>query len=134
MTILIPVTSPNMPVVTAILVIDNEAPIRELVRESLAGPRVTLREAADATEGWAEIQHRRPDVVLLDLVMPGMSGLELLEQIRAYAPTGDLPVFLLSARASSDDLARGQLAGATGYITKPFSPRKLLALLAPYLQ
>jgi DNA-binding response OmpR family regulator len=119
--------------VTDILVIDNEQPIRDLVRESLTGPRVVLREAADADEGWEAIVARRPDLILLDLVMPGVSGLELLGRLRAETTYADLPVFFLSARASDDDLTRGQAAGATGYITKPFSPRKLLALLQPYL-
>jgi two-component system phosphate regulon response regulator PhoB len=117
-----------------ILVIDNEQPIRDLVRESLSGPSIRLREASDAAEGWAEIQARRPALVLLDLVMPGVSGLELLGRIRADAAFADLPVFFLSARASEEDLTRGELAGATGYITKPFSPRKLVTLLQPYLQ
>jgi DNA-binding response OmpR family regulator len=65
--------------------------------------------------------------------MPGGSGLDLLGQIRATSDLADLPVFCLSARASNEDLAKGEEAGATGYITKPFSPRKLLSLLAPYL-
>jgi two-component system phosphate regulon response regulator PhoB len=120
--------------VTDILLIDNEQPIRELVRECLKSPQIRLREAADADEGWAEIQAQRPDVVLLDMVMPGMSGLELLSRIRADGGLADLPVFFLSARASDDDLARGEMAGATGYITKPFSPRKLVTLLQPYLR
>lgn len=118
---------------TDILVIDNEQPIRDLVRESLSGPDVQLREAADAAEGWQAIQTRRPDLVLLDMVMPGTSGLELLGQIRPQSDYADLPVVFLSARVADEDLVRGQAAGANGYITKPFSPRKLLALLQPYL-
>ncbi len=118
---------------TDILVIDNEQPIRDLVRESLSRPDVVLREAADATAGWAAIRDRCPDLVLLDLVMPGVSGLDLLGQIRSASDLADLPVFCLSAQASSEDLAMGEEAGAIGSITKPFSPRKLLSLLAPYL-
>lgn len=118
---------------TRILIVDNEEPIRALVRECLAAPGVEVLEAADAEAGWAVIQHAAPDVVLLDMVMPGPSGLELLARIRRDEQLYGLPVIFLSARASSEDLASGLRAGANGYVTKPFSPRRLQDLVRPFL-
>lgn len=119
---------------TRILIVDNEEPIRALVRECLAAPGIEVLEAADAEAGWVVIQQAAPDVVLLDMVMPGPSGLELLARIRRDEQLRGLPVFFLSARASSEDLASGLRAGANGYVTKPFSPRRLQDLVRPFLR
>lgn len=118
---------------TQILIVDNEEPIRALVRECLLDPGIDVLEAADADSAWSLIESRLPDLVLLDMVMPGPSGLDLLRRIRADERSQGLPVFFLSARASHDDLERGLQAGANGYMTKPFSPRKLQELVRPFL-
>lgn len=119
---------------TRILIVDNEEPIRALVRECLAAPGVEVLEAADAEAGWACIAAGAPDVVLLDMIMPGASGLELLARIRNDERLRELPVIFLSARASREDLANGLRAGANGYVTKPFSPRRLQDLVRPFLR
>ena len=110
-----------------VLVVEDEAAIAELVAMNLrhAGLNVVL--AADAEAVQREVNGELPDLVLLDWMLPGQSGLQLAQRWRADARTRALPIIMLTARAAEDDRVRGLDAGADDYLSKPFSPRELLA-------
>ena len=111
----------------AILVVEDDPAIQELIAVNLehAGHRVTR--ALDAGQAEAEIRKALPDVVLLDWMLPGMQGLELARKLRADRRTRDIPIIMLTARAQEGDKVAGLEAGADDYVTKPFSPRELIA-------
>lgn len=110
-----------------ILVVDDEAAVRGLVAETLelAGHEVVA--VASGAEALAAVTIHRPDCVVLDVMMPGMSGLEVLAELRAEPSTADLPVVMLSARADDASTWKGWSAGASLYLTKPFDPLELQA-------
>src|SRR3954452_5288648 len=108
-----------------IVVADDDADVRMLVAlklESCGHDVVAVENGALAVERCYAV---RPDLVVLDLMMPGMSGIEACRAIRADRSIADTPVILLTARAQSVDVAAGLSAGADDYVTKPFSPREL---------
>src|SRR5919198_2870093 len=107
-----------------ILVVDDEPPLRELIRVSL-GNRYEFTEAADAEEAWAEAQSRRPDLVVLDIMLPGRSGLELLRQFKADAELARVPIVVLSAWTTEQDTRDALEAGANAFFPKPFAPDEL---------
>jgi len=117
-----------------ILVIEDEPAIQELIAVNLehAGHK-TLR-AGSAAEAWAAIRQELPDLVLLDWMLPAESGLALAKRLRADPRTRDLPVIILTARAAEHDKVQGLEAGADDYVTKPFSPRELLARINAVLR
>jgi two-component system phosphate regulon response regulator PhoB len=90
--------------------------------------------AADAREAQAHIADARPDLILLDWMLPGVSGLELARRWKREDLTADIPVIMLTARAEEDDKVRGLETGADDYITKPFSPRELVARIRAVLR
>lgn len=110
-----------------VLVIEDEADIRELVRVNLEldGYQVVL--AADGVEGLEAVRRQRPDVILLDVMMPGIDGWEVLAWLKAQADDllSSVPVLMLTARADTMDRLRGGIEGALRYLTKPFSPTEL---------
>jgi two-component system OmpR family response regulator len=112
---------------STILIVDDEREIRELLRYNLEkqGYRVLL--AKDGEEGLERIFATHPDLVLLDLLLPGLNGLEVLREVRSEPSTRDTPVLLLTARGAEMDKLLGFERGADDYITKPFSPREVLA-------
>jgi DNA-binding response OmpR family regulator len=110
-----------------IVIADDEASIRRLVTAGLAGAGRRIVEAADGDSAWAAIERERPHVALLDVQMPGRTGVELTRSIRADARLVDTRVILLSAKAQAADVALGVEAGANQYITKPFSVVELIA-------
>jgi DNA-binding response OmpR family regulator len=110
-----------------IVIADDEASIRRLVTAGLAGAGRRIVEAADGDSAWAAIERERPHVALLDVQMPGRTGVELTRSIRADARLADTRVILLSAKAQAADVALGVEAGANQYITKPFSVVELIA-------
>ena len=110
-----------------VLVVDDEADIRLLVAARLERAGFEVMTAADGDDAQALLRERRPDLVLLDVRMPRVGGLEVLEAIRADDATRDLPVILLTASVEEQSVARGLRAGATDYVAKPFSPRELVA-------
>ena len=110
-----------------LLLVDDEAPIREMLRFSLEGELWDVREAGDASQAALMIEAEKPDVILLDWMMPGMSGVEFAKRLKRSAVTQDIPIILLTARSSEDDKVMGLEAGADDYITKPFSMRELRA-------
>jgi len=110
-----------------VLVIDDEEALRDMIRFALekAGMGVTL--AANAQEALVSINESRPDIILMDWMMPGVSGLELTRRLRRDAFTEDIPIIMLTARVAEDDKVAGLEAGTDDYVVKPFSPRELLA-------
>jgi two-component system phosphate regulon response regulator PhoB len=118
----------------SILVVEDESAIAELVAINLrhAGFAVTL--AADAERAQAAVDRELPDLVLLDWMLPGQSGVQLARRWRADARTRDLPVIMLTARAEESDKIAGLDAGADDYLTKPFSPKELLARIRAVLR
>ena len=117
-----------------ILIVDDEAPIRQMVSLALERAGYVVLQAADASEALLVIHEQLPDLVLLDWMMPAMSGIELARRLRRDDYTRELPIILLTARGEEDDRIHGFDAGADDYITKPFSPRELLARIRAVLR
>ena len=109
-----------------VLVADDQPSLRLLVSATLASEEVEVVEAADGDEAWRLLQERHPRVALLDVQMPGRTGLELSRAIRADAGLADMHIILLTSKALSSDVEAGLAAGANRYLTKPFSPLELL--------
>jgi len=110
-----------------VLVADDEEDIRVLVSFRLDRDGWDVVTAADGREALDLILARRPDIAVLDVRMPKLTGIEVLEQVRADDTVGDTPVILLSAGVQEDSIARGLKAGANEYMKKPFSPDELAA-------
>jgi CheY-like chemotaxis protein len=110
-----------------VLIADDEPSVRLLVQATIEADGYRVLEASDGDEAWALIQEHRPSLVLLDVRMPGRTGLEILGSIKADADLTDTKVILLTASAQQSDINAGLIAGADFYLTKPFSPRELLS-------
>ncbi|HEY5760989.1 MAG TPA: response regulator, partial [Steroidobacter sp.] len=110
-----------------ILVIEDERPIREMIAFGLRRAGYEVREAGDARAGRAELANKPPDLLLVDWMLPDKSGLEFIQALRLDPATCELPVIMLTARADESDKVTGLESGADDYVTKPFSPRELLA-------
>jgi two-component system, OmpR family, phosphate regulon response regulator PhoB len=119
---------------TRILVVEDEKPIRDLIAFGLrrAGYQVALAEDCQAAR--SSIGDRRPELILLDWMLPDMSGLELARQLRRGAETRDIPIIFLTARADESDKVTGLEGGADDYLTKPFSARELVARIQAVLR
>jgi DNA-binding response OmpR family regulator len=109
-----------------LLIADDEAGIRSLVRMTLADSAYEIIEASDGHEALALAKEHKPKLALLDVQMPGLSGLEVCRQLKSDAETQDIFVVMLTARAQEADVEAGNLAGADDYFTKPFSPVALM--------
>ncbi len=117
-----------------ILVVEDERPIREMIAFGLRRAGFEVREAADARSGRAEVANKRPDLLLVDWMLPDTSGLEFTRALKRDQETRELPVIMLTARAEEGDKVAGLEGGADDYITKPFSPRELLARINAVLR
>ena len=119
---------------TRILVVEDEQPIRDLIAFGLrrAGCDVALAEHSQSA--LASVGDRRPDLILVDWMLPDMSGLELVRQLRRDANTRDIPIVMLTARADEADKVAGLESGADDYVTKPFSARELIARIQAVLR
>jgi two-component system phosphate regulon response regulator PhoB len=117
-----------------VLVVEDEAAIAELIRLHLrhAGYEVTV--AADAEQAQAAVDRVLPDLVLLDWMLPGQTGLQLARRWRAEPRTRELPLIMLTARAEETDKVAGLDTGADDYLTKPFSPKELMARIRAVLR
>ena len=116
---------PSTTVAKTVLVADDEQDILDLVRFRLEHDGYRVLTASDGQMGLTLAQAERPDLCILDVMMPKLSGLEVLAQLRADPSTGDTRVILLTARGQDADVDRGFELGANDYVTKPFSPKEL---------
>ena len=117
-----------------ILVVEDEPQIQELLAVNLEHAGHRVRRAASAEEADAAIRAALPDLVVLDWMLPGESGLAFARRLRGDARTRDLPIVMLTARAMENDKVSGLEAGADDYLTKPFSPRELNARIKALLR
>jgi len=117
-----------------VLVVDDESAIREMIRFALGKSGMQVRCAANGHEALSRISEQHPDVLLLDWMMPNMSGPELIRRLRKKSLTRDIPVIMLTAKVTEDDKVTGLNAGADDYIVKPFSPRELVARINAVLR
>jgi DNA-binding response OmpR family regulator len=112
-----------------VLVVDDEAPIRLLCRVNLEAEGMEVLEAADGRAGLEAARTERPDVVLLDVMMPGLDGWRVAEELLEDTATSGIPIVFLTARAELRDRARGLDLGGLDYVTKPFNPVELAPLI-----
>ena len=115
--------------VLTILIADDEPHVVELVRVTLEDNRVRVLDAADGEMALAVAEALEPELVLLDVHLPDLSGLEVCRLLRKHPRLASTRIVMLTAAAQQDDIARGFSAGATDYLTKPFSPVRLLSLV-----
>jgi two-component system, OmpR family, response regulator MtrA len=119
--------------VSHVLVADDDEDIRRLVVMKLRSAGHEVTHVGDGDAALAALTADPPDLAVLDLMMPGLTGVQVCEAIRADPALAHVPVVLLTARAQERDQAEGLAAGADAYLSKPFRPKALLAELAPYL-
>jgi two-component system alkaline phosphatase synthesis response regulator PhoP len=118
---------------TKVLVIDDEAPIRLLCRVNLEAEGMDVIEAADGPSGLERARAESPDVILLDVMMPGLDGWRVAEELLDNVGTENIPIVFLTARAELRDRARGIDLGGVDYVTKPFNPVELAPLVRDLL-
>jgi DNA-binding response OmpR family regulator len=118
---------------TRVLVIDDEAPIRLLCRVNLEAEQMDVIEASDGPSGLDQARGERPDVILLDVMMPGLDGWKVAEQLLDDERTREIPIIFLTARAEFRDRAKGLDIGGVDYVTKPFNPLDLAPLVRDLL-
>ncbi len=119
---------------TKVLVIDDEAPIRLLCRVNLEAEGMSVLEARDGPSGLEAAASGKPDVILLDVMMPGLDGWGVAEALLESEETATIPIVFLTARAEFRDRARGLDIGGVDYITKPFNPVELAPLVRGLLE
>ena len=119
---------------TRVLVIDDECPIRLLCRVNLEAENMEVLEAADGPTGLEQARAAKPDVILLDVMMPGLDGWQVAEQLLEDDRTRSIPIVFLTARAEFRDRARGLDLGGIDYVTKPFNPLELAPLVEDMLK
>jgi DNA-binding response OmpR family regulator len=112
---------------TTVLVADDDSDIRELVVFKLGQAGYEVHAVADGVAALDTARTLRPDLMVLDLMMPGLSGLDVCQELRRSPETASLPIILLTAKAQEQDVAVGFATGADDYVIKPFSPRELLS-------
>ena len=117
-----------------ILVVEDEEDIAELIRFNLAQEGFEVRVAITGEQGLSEASRAIPDLVLLDLMLPGTDGLEICRRLKSDARTAAVPIMMVTARGEEPDIVAGLELGADDYLTKPFSPRVLLARLRAVLR
>jgi len=118
----------------SILVVEDEPAIQELLRINLEDAGFAVRTAADAEQALVQIKRALPDLLLLDWMLPGQSGLALARGLRAEARTKELPIIMVTARGGESDRVAGLEAWVDDYVTKPFSPRELKARIKAVLR
>jgi len=117
-----------------VLVVDDEAGIREMLKLALDMADFTCIEADNISDAYQLVTDKGPDIVLLDWMLPGGSGLELLRRLKKEEATASLPVIMLTAKAHEDNVIQGLDVGADDYITKPFAPKELIARMRAILR
>jgi CheY-like chemotaxis protein len=119
-------TPATVPVLATVLIADDEPSMRLLVHATIESDDYKVLEAADGDEAWTLISQFKPSLVLLDVQMPGRTGIEILGMIKSDPALASTRVILLTAKALVADVEAGMIAGADFYLTKPFSPLDLL--------
>ena len=119
---------------TRVLVIDDEAPIRLLCRVNLEAEGMEVLEASDGPTGLEKARNDEPDVILLDVMMPGLDGWQVAEELLDGERTNSIPIVFLTARAEVRDRARGLDLGGIDYVTKPFNPVELAPLVLELIE
>jgi len=127
-------TPTELELLRTVLIADDESSIRLLVHATIESDDYKVVEAADGAQAWAMAQELRPSLVLLDVQMPGRSGLEVLRSIKADPDLKATRVILLTSKAHERDIEVGLIAGADFYLTKPFSPLDLLTRVEEALE
>jgi CheY-like chemotaxis protein len=127
-------TPTELEVMRTVLIADDESSIRLLVHATIESDDYTVVEASDGAQAWALAQQLKPSLVLLDVQMPGQSGLEVLRSIKADPDLKATRVILLTSKAQERDIEVGLIAGADFYLTKPFSPLDLLTRVEEALE
>lgn len=117
-----------------ILIVEDEAAIREMIGFAMRRSGYELSEAADGRQAHLRIAEKAPDVILMDWMLPDVSGIELVRRLKREELTRHIPVIMLTARGSEDDKVYGLDSGADDYVTKPFSPKELLARIRAVLR
>ena len=117
-----------------ILIVEDEPAIQELLSFNVVRAGFQAVCVGDADSAWEQIQNHAPDLILLDWMLPGTSGVALAKQLRANARTRGIPIIMLTARSEEHDKVLGLESGADDYITKPFSPRELMARIRAMLR
>ncbi len=123
-----------MSVAKRVLIVDDEAPIREMIAVALEMAGYECIEAENAQQAHAAVLDNKPDMVLLDWMMPGTNGIDFARRLRRDETTANVPIIMLTAKAEEDNKVQGLEAGVDDYITKPFSPRELVARLKTVLR
>jgi len=118
----------------AILVVEDEEAIREMLAMALGQAGFAVTQAGDAAQAQKILEHNRTDLILLDWMLPGISGVEWARRLRKKPVHAVVPIILLTARGEEEDKVRGLEVGADDYVTKPFSPRELVARIKAVLR
>ncbi|WP_163139062.1 response regulator, partial [Arhodomonas sp. KWT] len=118
----------------SILIVEDEAPIREMIAMGLGRAGFEVRHAESAEDAEAAMRLARPDLVLLDWMLPGQSGLDFARGLKRRPDFRDIPIIMLTARGEEEDRVRGLDTGADDYISKPFSPREVIARIKAVLR
>ena len=117
-----------------VLIVEDDADIRELIRYNLAQEGFLVEEAVDGAQALERVRRRVPDLMVLDLMLPGMPGLQVCRQMRAERETAHLPILIVTAKGTEVDKVLGLEMGADDYVVKPFSPRELVARVKALLR
>ena len=117
-----------------VLIVDDEPAIRQMLGFALAGAGFRFQEAADAEEAQTSIGRATPDLILLDWMLPNVSGIDLARRLKRAPETQEIPIIMLTARGEETDKVKGLEVGADDYVTKPFSTRELVARIKAVLR
>jgi phosphate regulon transcriptional regulator PhoB len=117
-----------------ILVIEDDCDILELVQYNLARQGFAVMEAKDGEDGLGKARQHQPDLIVLDLMLPGLDGIDVCKTLRGESATKGIPIVILSAKGEESDVVVGLELGADDYVTKPFSPRELIARIRAVLR
>jgi two-component system phosphate regulon response regulator PhoB len=119
---------------TQILIIEDEEDIRELVRYNLERENLAVTEAESGEAGLKSVSQKKPDMILLDLMLPGKDGLQICRELKQNDATRDIPVVMMTAKGEESDIVTGLELGAEDYIVKPFSPKVMVARIKAVLR
>ncbi len=116
-----------------VLIIEDYPATAEMISNILKTEGIDVVTAADGPSGLAKAKSAKPDLILLDIMMPEMSGFEVCEKLKADSGTSSIPIIIVSVRAAEDSIKKGKELGASEYISKPFDPFKLIEVVKKYL-